>query len=67
MLREQWTDTGQIHEERDLKGRAGGETRSAPGHPAPTRILRQHVERQPPDLKRRLEAAGDLPERPDPG
>ncbi|MFD7473702.1 hypothetical protein ACFV8Z_16280 [Streptomyces sp. NPDC059837] len=30
----QWTDTGEIHEERDLKGRAEGETRSAPGHPA---------------------------------
>ncbi|WP_393098841.1 hypothetical protein [Streptomyces sp. LN325] len=40
----QWTDTGEIHEERDLKGRADGETRGAPGHPALTRILRQHIE-----------------------
>ncbi|MFJ5267629.1 tyrosine-type recombinase/integrase [Streptomyces sp. NPDC088358] len=40
----QWTDTGEIHEERDLKGRAEGETRGAPGHPALTRILRQHIE-----------------------
>ncbi|MEU6004482.1 hypothetical protein [Streptomyces sp. NPDC047453] len=37
----QWTDTGEIHEERDLKGRAEGETRTVPGHPALTRILRQ--------------------------
>ncbi|MEU0196899.1 MULTISPECIES: hypothetical protein [unclassified Streptomyces] len=28
----------------DLKGRAEGETRIAPGHPALTRILRQHTE-----------------------
>ncbi|WP_242620641.1 site-specific integrase [Streptomyces sp. BK239] len=40
----QWTDTGEIHEERDLKGRAEGETRTVPGHPAQTRILRQHIE-----------------------
>ncbi|MER5404522.1 site-specific integrase [Streptomyces sp. NPDC002769] len=40
----QWTDTGENHEERDLKGRAEGETRSAPGHPSLTRILRQHIE-----------------------
>ncbi|XES00581.1 hypothetical protein HEP87_60195 [Streptomyces sp. S1D4-11] len=40
----QWTDTGEIHEERDLKGRAKGETRTVPGHPALTRILRQHME-----------------------
>ncbi|MFF3662054.1 hypothetical protein [Streptomyces olivochromogenes] len=112
---------------RDLKGHAEGETRSAPGHPALTRILRQHIEDeqlkpgdplfqaetggtlahnrhthlpkwlnagipptqvaewagnsvpvlpaacarclegQLPDLKRRLEAAGDLPEPPGPG
>lgn len=38
----QWTDTGEIHEERDLKGRAEGETRTVPGasrpdaHPAAT-------------------------------
>ncbi|MFD8214918.1 tyrosine-type recombinase/integrase [Streptomyces sp. NPDC059697] len=40
----QWTDTGEIHEERDLKGHADGETRTVPGHPALTRILRQHME-----------------------
>ncbi|MGW4041817.1 hypothetical protein [Streptomyces sp. NPDC004721] len=60
----QWTDTGEIHEERDLKGRVEGETRTVPGHPALTRILRQPVslatyarcvEGQLPDLKRRLE------------
>ncbi|WNZ11372.1 hypothetical protein [Streptomyces sp. 11x1] len=40
----QWTDKGDIHERRDLKGRAEGETRTVPGHPALTRILRQHIE-----------------------
>lgn len=40
----QWTDTGEIHEQRDLKGRAEGETRTVPGYPALTRILRQHIE-----------------------
>lgn len=29
--RRQRTDTGEIHEQRDLKGRAEGETRSVPG------------------------------------
>ncbi|WP_428954617.1 tyrosine-type recombinase/integrase [Streptomyces sp. cg35] len=42
----QWTDTGKIHEERDLKGRAEGETRTVPGHPALTSVLRQHLERE---------------------
>lgn len=41
---EQWTDTGEIHEERELKGRAEGETRTVPGDPALARVLRQHVE-----------------------
>ncbi|WP_240508453.1 hypothetical protein [Streptomyces ossamyceticus] len=40
----QWTDTGEIHERRDLKGRAEGDTRTVPGHPALTRVLRQHIE-----------------------
>ncbi|WP_328431494.1 tyrosine-type recombinase/integrase [Streptomyces sp. NBC_00453] len=40
----QWTDAGEIHEQRDLKGRAEGDTRTVPGHPALTRILRQHIE-----------------------
>ncbi|MFD1312851.1 tyrosine-type recombinase/integrase [Streptomyces kaempferi] len=59
----QWTDTGEIHEERDLKGRAEGETRSAPGHPALTRILRQHIEEEqlkPGDLLFQGENGGIL-------
>ncbi|MFJ8779752.1 tyrosine-type recombinase/integrase [Streptomyces sp. NPDC102476] len=40
----QWTDMGEIHEQRDLKGRAEGETRTVPGYPDLTRILRQHIE-----------------------
>ena len=59
----QWTDTGEIHEERDLKGRAEGETRTVPGHPALTRILRQHIEDEqlkPGDLLFQGEAAGIL-------
>jgi integrase len=39
-----WTDTGQIHEERGLKGRAEDDTRTVPGHPSLTRILREHIE-----------------------
>ncbi|MFJ2732868.1 tyrosine-type recombinase/integrase [Streptomyces sp. NPDC087317] len=59
----QWTDTGEIHEERDLKGRAEGETRTVPGHPALTRILRQHIEDerlQPGDLLFQGENGGIL-------
>ncbi|MGW4047601.1 hypothetical protein [Streptomyces sp. NPDC004721] len=59
----QWTDTGEIHEERDLKGRAEGETRTVPGHPALTRILRQHIEDeglQPSDLLFQGETGGIL-------
>jgi hypothetical protein len=59
----QWTDTGEIHEERDLKGRDEGETRSAPGHPALTRILRQHIEDEqlkPGDLLFQGETGGIL-------
>ncbi|MEU0113541.1 site-specific integrase [Streptomyces bobili] len=59
----QWTDTGEIHEERDLKGRAEGETRTVPGHPALTRILRQHVadeQLKPGDLLFRGETGGIL-------
>ncbi|WP_237536339.1 hypothetical protein [Streptomyces sp. SID5785] len=40
----QWTDSGEINEQRDLKGRAEGDTRTVPGHPALTRILRTHIE-----------------------
>ncbi|MFJ8943315.1 tyrosine-type recombinase/integrase [Streptomyces sp. NPDC102395] len=59
----QWTDTGEIHEERDLKGRAEGETRTVPGHPALTRILRQHIEDEqlkPGDLLFQGETGGIL-------
>ncbi|WP_328736283.1 tyrosine-type recombinase/integrase [Streptomyces bobili] len=59
----QWTDTGEIHEERDLKGRAEGETRSVPGHPALTRILRQHIKDErlkPGDLLFQGETGGIL-------
>jgi integrase len=41
---EQWTDTGEIHGRRDLKGRAEKDTRTVPGHPALTRVLRQHID-----------------------
>ncbi|MFJ6553418.1 hypothetical protein ACIQNT_14360 [Streptomyces luteogriseus] len=59
----QWTDTGEIHEQRDLKGRAEGETRTVPGHPALTRILRQHIEAEqlkPGDLMFQGESGGIL-------
>ncbi|MFJ4896963.1 tyrosine-type recombinase/integrase [Streptomyces sp. NPDC088727] len=59
----QWTDTGKIHEERDLKGRAEGETRTVPGHPALTRVLRQHIADealQPGDLLFQGETGGVL-------
>ncbi|MFF4804011.1 tyrosine-type recombinase/integrase [Streptomyces sp. NPDC001351] len=38
-----WTDDGEIHEERGLKGRAADDTRVVPGHPSLTRILREHI------------------------
>ncbi|MCX4629820.1 site-specific integrase [Streptomyces sp. NBC_01443] len=41
-----WTDSGEIHEERGLKGRAADDMRSVPCRPALTRILREHVERE---------------------
>ncbi|WP_246885746.1 hypothetical protein [Streptomyces sp. GESEQ-4] len=59
----QWTDTGEIHEQRDLKGRAEGDTRTVPGHPALTRILRQHIEDEelkPGDLLFKGENGGIL-------
>ncbi|UKY50305.1 tyrosine-type recombinase/integrase [Streptomyces inhibens] len=40
----QWTDTGEVHEERGLKGRAVGDTRVVPCRPALTKILRDHIE-----------------------
>ncbi|WP_257016797.1 tyrosine-type recombinase/integrase [Streptomyces sp. Ag82_O1-15] len=39
-----WTDDGEIHEERGLKGRASDDTRVIPGHPSLTRILREHIQ-----------------------
>lgn len=36
----QWTDTGEVHEERDLKGRGEGDTRVVPIHPSLVAILR---------------------------
>ncbi|MDX2812162.1 hypothetical protein PV410_06260 [Streptomyces sp. PA03-5A] len=38
-----WTDSGKIHDERHLKGRAQGDTRNVPCHPALTAILREHI------------------------
>ncbi len=59
----QWTDTGEIHERRDLKGRAEGDTRTVRGHPTLTRILRQHIEDEelkPGDLLFQGEGSGIL-------
>nr|WP_241266220.1 hypothetical protein [Streptomyces boncukensis] len=38
-----WTDDGELREERGLKGRAEDDTRSVPGPPALTKILREHI------------------------
>jgi integrase len=38
-----WTDSGEVHEERGLKGRAKGDTRVVPCRPALTKILRDHI------------------------
>lgn len=49
----QWTDSGEIHEKRGLKGRAADDTRPVPCRPALTRILREHIkgeELNPGDL-----------------
>ncbi|MEU6322331.1 hypothetical protein [Streptomyces sp. NPDC047009] len=54
---------GEIHEKRDLKGRAEGDTRTVPGHPALTRILRQHIKDEqlkPGDLLFQGETGGIL-------
>ncbi|MCX5153034.1 tyrosine-type recombinase/integrase [Streptomyces sp. NBC_00291] len=48
-----WTDSGALHEERGLKGRAAEDMRAVPCRPALTRILREHIVRealQPTDL-----------------
>ena len=39
----QWTDTGERHESRGLKGRAEGESRRVPVHPTLARILREYI------------------------
>ncbi|WP_234314788.1 tyrosine-type recombinase/integrase [Streptomyces sp. NRRL F-5135] len=45
----QWTDTGDVHEERDLKGRGEGDTRLVPIHPSLVVILREIIKEY--DLK----------------
>ncbi|MBB5117564.1 mobile element protein [Streptomyces eurocidicus] len=40
-----WTDDGAVHETRDLKGRADGDTRPVPVHPALAAILRDLIKR----------------------
>ncbi|MFE0375833.1 hypothetical protein ACFW1M_09615 [Streptomyces inhibens] len=40
----QWTDAGEVHEERGVKGRADGDTRVVPCRPALAKILRDHIE-----------------------
>ncbi|WP_426363915.1 tyrosine-type recombinase/integrase [Streptomyces sp. E-08] len=42
----QWTDTGEVREQRGLKGRAADDTRTVPCRPALTRILRAHIEEE---------------------
>ncbi|TJZ55867.1 site-specific integrase [Streptomyces piniterrae] len=58
-----WTDDGEIHEERGLKGRASDDTRIVPGHPSLTRILREHIKAEnlkPGDLLFQGEKGGML-------
>ncbi|MFI5616706.1 tyrosine-type recombinase/integrase [Streptomyces sp. NPDC051567] len=59
----QWTDTGEVREERGLKGRAADDTRTVPCRPALTRILRTHIEKEglkPGDLLMQGEKGGYL-------
>ncbi|MFJ2895891.1 tyrosine-type recombinase/integrase [Streptomyces sp. NPDC087218] len=59
----QWTDTGEVREQRGLKGRAADDTRTVPCRPALTRILRAHIEEEglkPGDLLVQGEKGGDL-------
>lgn len=44
-----WTDTGDVHEERDLKGRGEGDTRTVPIHPSLVALLREIIKEY--DLK----------------
>ncbi|UIX34533.1 tyrosine-type recombinase/integrase [Streptomyces sp. GQFP] len=41
----QWTDTGEVHEKRHLKGRAEGDTRLVPIHPVLVVILREMIKK----------------------
>ncbi|MEU6825589.1 tyrosine-type recombinase/integrase [Streptomyces atriruber] len=48
-----WTDDGQVHETRHLKGRAEGDTRVVPAHPDLVAVLRELIKRdglKPGDL-----------------
>ncbi|MGG2459356.1 tyrosine-type recombinase/integrase [Streptomyces sp. RGM 3693] len=38
-----WTDTGEVHEERELKGRGEGDTRPVPIHPSLVVLLREMI------------------------
>nr|WP_260611674.1 tyrosine-type recombinase/integrase [Streptomyces sp. WAC04770] len=49
----QWTDSGMPHDDRDLKGRAVGDTRTVPIHPDLVAFLREIIDRyklKPTDL-----------------
>ncbi|MEU5838361.1 tyrosine-type recombinase/integrase [Streptomyces diacarni] len=49
----QWTDSGKPHDDRDLKGRAEGDTRAVPIHPDLVTFLREIIDRyklKPTDL-----------------
>ncbi|MFD5322927.1 tyrosine-type recombinase/integrase [Streptomyces sp. NPDC127092] len=59
----QWTDTGELREERGLKGRAREDMRTVPCQPALTRILRAHIEEEglkPGDRLLQGEKGGEL-------
>ncbi|SOE13685.1 Phage integrase family protein [Streptomyces sp. 2323.1] len=59
----QWTNTGEVREERGLKGRAADDTRTVPCRPGLTRFLRAHIEKEglkPGDLLMQGEKGGDL-------
>ncbi|MFE6691062.1 tyrosine-type recombinase/integrase [Streptomyces sp. NPDC057743] len=59
----QWTNTGEVREERGLKGRAADDTRTVPCRPGLTRILRVHIEEEglkPGDLLVQGEKGGYL-------
>ncbi|MFD0330453.1 tyrosine-type recombinase/integrase [Streptacidiphilus monticola] len=42
----QWTDSGEIHDNRPLKGREAGDTRLVPVQPDLVKILRAHIVRE---------------------